>query len=138
MLKHWKLALVAASLLFVGRGVALARPSGSDQGQDPAPTHHQRDGQNAGKRGDVKRGKDGKRGEKRAAMLGKYDTNKDGKLDATEKEAMQKDKFARLDKNHDGVLSFDEAKPLMARHASRFHHQSGKSQGGRDNKMQKQ
>lgn len=119
MLKHWKLALVAASLL-VG-GVALAQPSSGDADQDASAHHWKRDG------------KAGKRGDKRAAMLGKYDANKDGKLDAAEKDAMQKDRFSRLDKNHDGVLSFDEAKPLMHRGGGRgFHH------GGRDGKLQKQ
>ena len=118
MLKHWKLALVAASLL-VG-GVALAQPSGGGAQDQDASAHHMR----------------GKRGEKRAAMLGKYDANKDGKLDAAEKAAMQKDKFARLDKNHDGVLSFDEAQPLLNHRGGRgFHGQRGGERGG---KMQKQ
>jgi hypothetical protein len=93
--------------------------------------HYKRDGH---------RGKDGKRGDKRAAMIGKYDANKDGKLDAAEKGAMQKDRFSRLDKNHDGVLSFDEAKPLMMKH----HRGGGRGgegrgfHGGRDGKLQKQ
>jgi len=58
-----------------------------------------------------------------AAMLAKYDANKDGKLDDGEKAAMRaaisariKDKhpeqFATFDANHDGVLSKDELKAL--------------------------
>ena len=57
-------------------------------------------------------------GGKRPAMLSKFDANKDGKLDATERAAMQKEKFAKLDTNHDGVLSFDEAKPLFKHHGN--------------------
>jgi hypothetical protein len=85
MLRNWKLAVVAASLL-VG-GTALAD------------------------RGDGKR--DG--GDRRAKRMAKFDTNNDGKLDQTERAAMAKAKFARLDKNNDGVLSFEEAQAMLER-----------------------
>lgn len=93
MLRSFKIALVAASL-FVG-GTALAAPGkGSGHGPD-------------GKRGDM--------GERRAKRMAKFDANKDGKLDQNERAAMTKAKFDRLDKNHDGVLSFDEAQHMLGR-----------------------
>jgi hypothetical protein len=111
MFKHWKLALVAASL--VVSGTALAQPSDDKPKQG---WHH--------------------RGDKRIAKgvaKAKYDVNKDGKLDATEREAMKKDRFAKLDTNHDGVLSFEEAQPL-------FKHRGGRHRGaeGRDHAGKKQ
>ena len=89
MLRSLKIALVAASLL-VG-GTALADHGGG--------------------------GKDGKRDgfDRRAKRMAKFDTNKDGKLDQAERAAMAKAKFDRLDKNHDGVLSFDEAQGMLKR-----------------------
>lgn len=90
MLRSFKIALVAASL-FIG-GTALA--------------DHGKDGKD-GKRGDM--------GERRAKRLAKFDANKDGKLDPSERAAMTKAKFDRLDKNHDGVLSFDEAQHVLGR-----------------------
>ncbi len=104
MLEHWKLAIVAASLL-VG-GTALA-----DRGGD-------------GKRGD---GSD-----RRAKRMAKFDTNSDGKLDQAERAAMAKAKFARLDKNNDGVLSLEEAQPLL----ERSHGKRGDRRGG-DRRMNK-
>ncbi|MGD8326928.1 MAG: EF-hand domain-containing protein [Sphingomonadales bacterium] len=41
-------------------------------------------------------------------MKARYDANKDGKLDASEREAMASDRFSKMDKNGDGVLSADE------------------------------
>ena len=68
----------------------------------------------------------------KAAVLAKFDANKDGKLDATEKLAMQdlraREQFARLDTDRNGLLSIEEFK------AGR-HHQGrngrGKMRGGR-------
>ena len=55
---------------------------------------------------------DGKRGERKAKLLAKYDANKNGELDAAERAAMKKaraaEKFAKLDVNKDGVLSLAE------------------------------
>ena len=96
MLRRFKIAVIAASL-FVG-GTALAdRGKGSGHGPDTID----------GKRGDS--------GARRAKRMAKFDANKDGKLDQNERAAMTKAKFARLDKNHDGVLSFDEAQHMLGR-----------------------
>ncbi len=88
MLRSFKIAQVAASLL-VG-GTALADRGGKD-----------------GKRGDM--------GERRGKRMAKFDANKDGKLDQAERAAMTKAKFDRLDKNHDGVLSLEEAQRMLSR-----------------------
>jgi Ca2+-binding EF-hand superfamily protein len=54
----------------------------------------------------------GRRAERKAAMLEKYDANDDGELDDAERAAMKKaraaEKFAKLDTNKDGVLSLAE------------------------------
>ena len=97
MLSKFKLAIVAASVLVAG--VAIASPDGK---------------------------KDGDRSDRRAKRMAKFDTNKDGKLDATEKRAMFKVRFDKADKNGDGVLSLDEAESLMK------HGKFGK--GGKDGK----
>lgn len=68
----------------------------------------------------------------KAEVLAKFDSNKDGKLDATEKQAMQDARalkqFAKLDTDRNGLLSIEEFK------AGR-HHQGrmgrGKMRGGR-------
>ena len=59
-------------------------------------------------------GSDATRAERKAKMLEKFDTNRDGTLDAAEKEAMHtafaQRKFEELDVNKDGKLTFDEFK----------------------------
>lgn len=90
MLRSFKIALVAGSLL-IG-GTALADHGGGDKADRRA-----------------------KMGERRAKRMAKFDLNKDGKLDQSERAAMMKTKFDRLDKNHDGVLSFDEAQHMLGR-----------------------
>lgn len=59
-------------------------------------------------------GHDATRAERKAKMLEKFDTNRDGSLDAAEKEAMHaaraQKRFEKLDVNKDGKLSFDEFK----------------------------
>jgi hypothetical protein len=59
-------------------------------------------------------------------MLAKYDLNKDGKLDAAERKLMKEDKletrFKKLDKNGDGMVSFEEFKAgNLARHGGKHH-----------------
>jgi hypothetical protein len=63
-------------------------------------------------------------------MLAKYDTNRDGKLDDQEREAMRVDfatkRFEKLDTNGDGQISKDEflagAKGGMGFHHGRHGH----------------
>ena len=75
-----------------------------------------------------------------AALFQQADSNKDGKLSATEfarfnelikaawearKQEMEKNRFARLDANKDGALSMDELKTAQAKRASFKHHHNG-------------
>jgi hypothetical protein len=87
MLSKFKLAIVAASVFVAG--VAVASPDGK---------------------------KDGDRADRRAKRMAKYDLNKDGKLDASEKKLMFKARFDKADKNGDGVLSLEEAETLVKHH----------------------
>lgn len=64
-------------------------------------------------------GKEGGKGEGgRAKLLEKYDKNKDGKLDESEKEALKKDRQAEMlkkyDKNGDGKLDDAEKEAAKA------------------------
>lgn len=74
---HRTFAALAVSALLAGALPAMAQPMG------PA---------------------DGPRGPGRAEMLAKYDTNKDGKLDDTERAAIKADHFKALDKDGDGKV----------------------------------
>jgi EF hand len=53
-----------------------------------------------------------KRQERRAELVARFDTNKDGKLEPEERQAMRatltSERFAKLDTNHDGVISLAE------------------------------
>ncbi len=102
MLRSFKIALVAASLLVGGTAFA----------------DHQQDGKRDGS-------------DRRAKRLAKFDSNNDGKLDQAERAAMRKAKFDRLDKNHDGVLSFEEAQHMLDRGS--FHKRGGE-RGERPNR----
>jgi hypothetical protein len=57
---------------------------------------------------------------RKAAMLAKYDTNKDGKLDAAERKVMIDDRaaeqFQKMDANKDGRISLDEFKAFKEAH----------------------
>ncbi|HEY4243407.1 MAG TPA: EF-hand domain-containing protein [Kofleriaceae bacterium] len=66
-----------------------------------------------------------KRAEKRAAMKERFDSNRDGKLEPAERRAMREtlasERFAKLDKNGDGVITRDEfVQGAMHRHARGF------------------
>jgi hypothetical protein len=67
-----------------------------------------------GKKTDKKKGdrKELVKGKALEKLTPKYDVNKDGKLDAEEKEAMKKDVLAKFDTNKDGHLDKDEQKAL--------------------------
>ncbi|OYQ33364.1 hypothetical protein CHU95_13110 [Niveispirillum lacus] len=78
---HRTLVALAVSALLAGSLPAMAQP------MDPA---------------------DGPRGPGRAEMLAKYDANKDGKLDDTERAAIKADRFKALDKDGDGKVKRGE------------------------------
>jgi hypothetical protein len=114
MLKQMKqksFAFVAAALLTVGgAGVAFAHGRGEGGGE-------------GGKGGPPSAEEQKAHEARRAEMLAKYDTNKDGKLDDTERAAMRTDmvneRFTQLDTNKDGVLSkaeFAAGAPMMGPH----------------------
>ena len=67
---------------------------------------------------------------RKAAMLEKFDTNKDGKLDDAEKAAMQdariEKKFAMLDANKDGVITLAEMKAGAKAHQHKGKHRFGR------------
>ncbi len=76
-----------------------------------------------------------KRAEHRQAMLARFDKNGDGKLDDAERAAMRDtlvtERFQKLDKNGDGMISLDEFKAGAAKmgpHArgrfGRHHHKA--------------
>lgn len=77
---------------------------------------------------------------KKAEMLAKYDTNKDGKLDDQERAAMREaktiERFEKMDTNKDGQVSLDEfkafAKAKKGHHArgGKWHHRGNRTLGG--------
>lgn len=91
MLKKYKIAL-ATTLALVGGAAGIAAAHGHGSPEERKEMHEK----------------------KKAEMLARFDTNKDGKLDATERaaahEARAAEQFARLDKNGDGKLSLEEFK----------------------------
>lgn len=101
---------------------------GGDQPETPEAKPERKRGEGRrgeGRRGEGRRG-EGRRGEgrgrrggeemrkRREAMMKKYDKNKDGKLDDTERAALLNDRinkmFTELDKNSDGKIDAAEAK----------------------------
>lgn len=74
------------------------------------------------------------RTERKAAMLAKFDTNKDGKLDRAERQAKRdlrvEKRFAMLDANNDGVITLVEMKAAKhgRGHRKGFHGRDGRTQ----------
>lgn len=117
MLTKMKLALVLCAAL---GGIAAAQGVGSDSTAKPDRTEMK-----------------AKWAAKRAEVLAKYDTNKDGKLDAAERKVMIDDRateqFQKMDSNGDGQISlaefkaFKESHPFHARHGRGRHRGMGKT-----------
>ena len=100
MFTKMKLALVMCASLV---GIAAAAPAPSNPSADVA-------GKIEAKRA--------ARAERKAQMLAKYDTNKDGKLDSTERAVMRDEmavmRFKKLDLDGDGKVTLDEFKQAKA------------------------
>lgn len=98
MLSKLKLAALSLALLAGSAGIAAAKAPGS--GHDHAAAH--------ARHGKAKQ----HRVAQRAAMLQRYDVDKDGKLDAAERAAMKRERaakrFAELDLDGDGRLDLAE------------------------------
>lgn len=101
MLTKMKIALVIAGSLVCGVAAAQGNGSGAPTKEDRKAMHQAR----------------------KAEMLQKFDANKDGKLDETERkgarESMILDRFKKMDTDGNGVLSLAEFKAGKAemRHA---------------------
>ncbi|HVK84819.1 MAG TPA: EF-hand domain-containing protein [Kofleriaceae bacterium] len=71
--------------------------------------------------------------ERKAKLLEKFDTNKNGTLDPAEKEAMHEQRartmFGKLDANGDGKLTFEEFKAAKHGKFGRHHGRRGKGPG---------
>jgi beta-N-acetylglucosaminidase len=112
MLTKMKIALVMCASL-AGIGIAAASPlTGQTQGAPSA---------------DVAAKWQAKRAEKKAEMLAKFDTNKDGKLDEQERAVMRDQKsterFQKMDLDKNGSISIDEFKQFSAKKGG--HHARG-------------
>jgi hypothetical protein len=123
MKKH---IIAALALAIVGSVSVQAQ---DESAKPKPPTEGARQGRPGGPRGEGMR----------AQMLEKYDANKDGKLDESERETMRKEREAemvkRFDKNGDGKL--DDAEREAAREgAGRRGGRRGEGQGGGDRPAQ--
>jgi Ca2+-binding EF-hand superfamily protein len=90
MLTKMKLALAVCGTLAAGVGVAAAYPGGAGGAGDKAALLQKYDTNKDGKLDASERA--AMRADKKAAMLAKYDTNKDGKLDASERAVMKSER----------------------------------------------
>lgn len=136
MLTKLKLALALAAPLVAGAATYAAA-----HGPDRKAEMIQKFDQNAdGALDDAERAKmkeafAAKRAAHHQEMLTKFDANRDGALDKTERLAMRDakatERFQKLDKNADGVLSLDEFKAGKQRgHARHGHHEMRGFRGG--------
>jgi len=79
--------------------------------------------------------KDAKHEARKAELLAKFDTNKDGKLDDTEraaaKDARAAERFKQLDTNGDGKLSLEEFKAGRQGRGGMHRHHRGPGRGQR-------
>lgn len=117
MMTKLKLALVTSiGLLGTVGGIAAANNIGGNDAATPD-------------RSAMKAEWQAKRAERKAQMLAKYDTNKDGKLDANERAVMKQEiadkRFAKLDANGDGVISKAEFEAGAARLGGHHRHFRG-------------
>jgi hypothetical protein len=112
MLKKFKLAFVTAAVLVAGVAGIASADRGGEGGKE-------------------------KFAAKKAEMLARFDTNKNGALDPAEKQAMHdtraQKRFTSLDTNKDGVLSLAEFKAGKGRggmHHGRKGHGQHRGRGG--------
>ena len=128
-----------------GTQTSTADPSSSTDLEAPPAAGQGKRGRGEGKRGEGKRGGgEGKRGGGGAGggfdvnqiidmTMNRYDTNQDGKLDATEQEEFD-ERAERMktaaDKDGDGVITRDEVKSYMDDVMKRFSRNGGGGGGG--------
>ena len=113
MLTKMKIALALCAATLVG-GVALADTGSSTEAPTPA----------------MKEAWKAKREARKAELLAKYDTNKDGKLDAQERAVMRDEmltaRFEKMDVNKDGQISLTEFKQFQAQKLGKLRHGRGR------------
>ncbi len=117
MFTKMKVAIVLCGSLLCG--VAAALPGGGSAGPDRAQWK-------------------AKHFAKKQERLQKFDTNRDGKLDQTERTTMHEtrviERFKTLDADNNGVITFAEFKAAKQKHMGKRHARGGKrgmrGQGG--------
>jgi hypothetical protein len=132
MLTHLKLALLISAPLVAGAATyAVAGGHGSTRADRIQKFDHDASGTlDDAERAEMKAAFRAKRAERRAARLARFDADRDGTLDDAERAAMRETKlaerFAALDANGDGAISFDE---LKAGSGKRGFHRHGRGHG---------